>query len=282
LTIVPSAEKGMEEFMKSVHFTTGKHTGSWNMAFDRLLMELVRENSWDLVLRTYGWEPACVSIGKLQRMSREVNRDKLEADGYGIVRRPTGGRAVWHESELTYSIVASVDNPLVSGSITEALRKTSAPMVAALRSLGIEAAAHPLESHRAGDPRTAANPCFTSHGKWEIGTIDGRKLVGSAQARSRGVFLEHGSILFRNDQLKILDYLPEGTPPGMIDTLRHHLTGGIATVHEFAPDSEPEDMEKALHGSFSPVTDDSLEYASWRDLEGEHLEKLECECRNDL
>ncbi|NOQ23451.1 MAG: hypothetical protein GQ565_12500 [Candidatus Aegiribacteria sp.] len=268
--------------MRFVHFATGKHDGIWNMAFDRLLMELVRENRWDFVLRTFGWDPPCVSIGRLQKTQREVDSERLIADGYGLVRRPTGGRAVWHETELTYSIVASTDHPAVSGSISEALKKTAAPMVKAMNSLGIKVAANPAEKHRAGGPRTAGNPCFTSHGKWEVGTTDGRKLVGSAQARSRGVFLEHGSILFENDQLKILDYLPEDTPPGLKQTLRQHLTEGIACVHEFSPGLEIRDMEIALNESFSFIAGDALEYLPHEELEVERLGKLECECGNDI
>ncbi len=252
------------------------------MAFDRLLMELVRENSWDFVLRTYGWDPPCVSIGRLQKAHREIDAERLVADGYGLVRRPTGGRAVWHENELTYSIVAQTDHPAVSGSIGEALRKTAAPMVGAMNSLGIEVAVSPTDKHRAGGPRSVTNPCFTSHGRWEIGTPDGRKLVGSAQARSRGVFLEHGSILFQNDQLKILDYLPENTPPGLKETLRQHLTEGIACIHEFDPCLEMIDMENALHESFSETTGTALEYMPHEELESEHLIELERECSNDI
>lgn len=268
--------------MKSVHFVTGKHDGIWNMAFDRLLMELVRENRWDFVLRTYGWDPACVSIGKLQKTQREIDSERLIADGYGLVRRPTGGRAVWHETELTYSVVAASDNPAVSGSISEALKKTAAPMVKAMNSLGIKVAVGPTEKHRAGGPRTAGNPCFTSHGKWEVGTSDGRKLVGSAQARSRGVFLEHGSILFENDQLKILDYLPDYTPPEFKKILRQHLTEGIACVREFNPNLEVHDMENALHESFSEIAGNALEYLPNEELEVERLCELERECRNDI
>ncbi len=268
--------------MKAVHFTTGKHDGIWNMAFDRLLMELVRENRWEFILRTYGWSPACVSIGKFQKVTREVDYERLIADGYGLVRRPTGGRAVWHETELTYSIVAAADNPLVSGSISEALKKTSAPMVSAFESLGIEVSVSPMEKHRAGGHGTAGNPCFTSHGKWEVGTSDGRKLVGSAQARSRGVFLEHGSILFENDQLKMLDYLPQDTSLRFREILEGHLNDGIASLREFRPDLEISDMEKALHVSFNSITDNSLVILPYTELETTRHRELECECRNDI
>jgi len=155
-------------------------------------------------------------------------------------------------------------------------------MVEAMNSLGIMVSVSPTEKHRTGGPRTAANPCFTSHGKWEVGTQDGRKLVGSAQARSRGVFLEHGSILFENDQLKILDYLPRNTAESLKNTLRKHLTEGIACIHEFDPNIEISDMENALHDSFSSIAGNPLESISYEELETERFGELECECENDI
>lgn len=268
--------------MKSVHMATGKHDGFWNMAFDRLLMEQVGRGRWSFVLRTYGWDPACVSIGKLQKPSREIDTQKLLSHGYGLVRRPTGGRAVWHETELTYSIVAPRDHPAVSGPITEALRKTSLPMLAAIRSLGIPAEAGPWEKHNAGGPRMEANPCFTSHGRWEIGTSDGRKMVGSAQARNRGVFLEHGSILFGNDQPKMLEYLPETVSPRLREMLESHLSTGIACLCEFSPGLTVEEMENALRQAFSEALGEEIEEYPYRELQGSRLRELEMECRDDL
>ncbi|OPL18519.1 MAG: hypothetical protein AVO35_04095 [Candidatus Aegiribacteria sp. MLS_C] len=268
--------------MSAVHIHTADHDGVWNMAFDRLLMELVGGGRWDFVLRTYGWTPPCVSIGKLQKVHREVDAERLTNDGYGLVRRPTGGRAVWHETEVTYSIVAPERHPAVSGPMREALRKTSTPMLEAIRSLGVPAVANPSENHRAGGPRMSANPCFTSHGLWEIGTGDGRKLVGSAQARSRGVFLEHGSILLGNDQWKILDYMPEGTPPALLEMLGGHLTHGIACLEEFLPGVSSSSVVPALVQSFSRSLKEPVLQEEWRSLQGPRLNLLLKECADDL
>ena len=268
--------------MKAVHFRTEKHEGLWNMAFDKYLMEQVRGGRWSFVLRTYGWEPACVSIGKLQSLDSEINTDLLHSSGYHVVRRPTGGRAVWHETELTYSITAGIEHPLVSGSISEALRKVSKPMVEAMNILDIPVSVSSSDRHRAGGPRMKSNPCFTSHGKWEVGTPDGRKLVGSAQARSRGVFLEHGSILFLNDQMKILDYLPHTASIRQKSILAQHLKEGIACVREFKPDLEMLDMENALHSSFENTLGEYLHYCDFSTLEGKRLNELVSECRNEI
>ncbi|MBN2609288.1 MAG: lipoate--protein ligase family protein, partial [Candidatus Fermentibacteraceae bacterium] len=131
-------------------------------------------------------------------------------------------------------------------------------------------------------PRMETNPCFTSHGKWEIGTKDGRKLVGSAQARSRGIFLEHGSILLENDQLKILDYLPEGISPKLMEVLRDNLSNGIASLREFRPGLTPEEMEEALHCSFSSALGADLERFPHEGLHGSRLRELVKDCMNDL
>ena len=268
--------------MKAVYFRTGKHEGLWNMAFDKYLMELVRDGRWNFVLRTYGWDPACVSIGKLQNLDSEINIDLLHRDGYHVVRRPTGGRAVWHETELTYSITAGLEHPIVSGSISEALRKVSMPMVKAMNILDIPVSVSSSDRHRAGGPRIKSNPCFTSHGKWEVGTPDGRKLVGSAQARSRGVFLEHGSILFLNDQMKILDYLPQTTSTRHKSILAQHLKDGIACVWEFKPGLEMLDMENALHSSFKDALGGDLHCSDFKALEGKRLNELINECGNEI
>ena len=247
------------------------------MAFDRLLMEEVREGRWDFVLRVYGWEPACVSIGKLQDPDREVDRSSLSAAGIGLVRRPTGGRAVWHQTEVTYSVTARVDHPMVSGPVSEALRKVAEPLADSVRSLGIPVSLGPAERHHVGGPREPANPCFTSHGRWEVGASDGRKLIGSAQARSRGVFLEHGSILLDNDQVKLLDFLPSSVPSSAGLRLREHLTAGIATLREFLPGLQAGEVERSLFRSFSRILDGGLRETDQVLLEGPVLDSLTAE-----
>jgi len=268
--------------VKAAFLRTGKHSGPWNMAFDLLLMEMVRRGRWSFVLRTYGWEPACVSMGKLQKTHREIDSRRLLAAGYGLVRRPTGGRCVWHETEVTYSITAPDGHSMVSGSLRQALQKTSRPMLAAMEGLGIPVEARGAEKHRVAGPRVSANPCFTSHGMWEVGTEDGRKLVGSAQARSRGVFLEHGSILLSNDQLKILDFLPPGTSSGMKELLRRHLESGIASLREFRPELAVEDVEDALLEAYSRSLGTELEMVDAAQLEGPEFSLLLKGCRNDI
>ena len=268
--------------MKNIHIRTGRARGCWNMALDRYLMELVRRGEYDFVLRTYGWEPACVSIGRLQDPFREIDVAALRNDGFHIVRRPTGGRQVWHETEVTYSVLARLDHEMVSGTVSEALRKVASPMVEAMRKLGLNVSVSSTDSHHVAGPRTGGNPCFTSHGRWEVGTGDGRKLVGSAQARSRGVFLEHGSILLENDQPKLLKYLPETFPESLTGKLRKHLDEGIACLREFRPDLGESELEEALSCSYSSAVGEVLADVPVSDIESQRLQELVEECDNDI
>jgi lipoate-protein ligase A len=113
------------------------------------------------------------------------------------VRRPTGGRGIFHANEVTYSIVAPIDHPAVSGGIVESYRRISLALAAGLRAMGVDVAADQKRSDISRDLLAAAN-CFTAPSHYEI-TVDGRKLVGSAQTRSAGWLLQHGSILLGID-----------------------------------------------------------------------------------
>ncbi len=266
--------------MNAVFISTGKHDGAWNMAFDKLLMEYVSRGTFEIVIRTYGWNPACVSLGRLQKMSAEIDFAKLRTDGFDAVNRPTGGRAVWHENEVTYSVTAPVSDPFVSGNITEALRKVGKPVSEAMVSLGVDVQIKSTDSHRVGR-KVPLNPCFTSISRYETGTIDGRKLIGSAQLRTKDVFLEHGSILIENDQPKLLDYLVEEKPSEWMEMMQTHLTTGIACLSEYIPDITVKDIETALYHSFSKVLNTKVEIIDFNTiLCSRHLELME-EFRTD-
>jgi len=258
-----------------LHFiSSGARPGAWNMAMDRYLVERVSEGRLGLVLRTYGWSPPCVSIGRFQDPLREVDPEVLRSRGIGIVRRPTGGRAVLHSSEVTYSVVAPEGHPMVSGPIEESLRKVASPLVDAIRSLGIDAGVNRADRHLAGRG-ASQNPCFTSHGRSEITTGDGRKLVGSAQARTRGVFLEHGSILLDNDQPAMASLLPSSVEEGRRSLLRDRLSRGTGSLRESLPDLGPEAVERALAEAFACASGEEMESIDPGDLETDRFRELE-------
>lgn len=236
--------------MKTLAIRDSHQSGFVNMAVDLCSMKLVQSGDARVIFRTYMWAPHCLSIGRFQKPEKEADVGRLLDDGYHIVRRPTGGRAVWHGHELTYSLVAVEDHPLVSGSIAESLEKVASILTKGLMNSGIPAVLNPGNRELSTAGREF-NPCFTSHGRSEIMTTDGRKLVGSAQARSRGVFIEHGSIIFSNQQTKAVDYLPETASTTLKAKMRELLVKGVGSVLEYNPDITPEILAGNLHEQFA-------------------------------
>jgi lipoate-protein ligase A len=166
--------------------------GAWNMAVDEALADGVREGG-PPVLRVYRWSPPCLSLGRNQP-SGGYDRVEIGRRGMDVVRRPTGGRAVLHHRELTYSVAARED---ALGTLRQAYAAINRALVAGLRTLGIDAALQPAGPDRAPIPSLA--PCFEQPVEGEV-TAAGRKLVGSAQRRERGVMLQHGSLPLHDDQ----------------------------------------------------------------------------------
>ena len=162
-----------------------------NMAIDQTLLdraELLGE-SW---LRLYAWEPHCLSFGRHEPATRRYDAGRIAARGIDTVRRPTGGRAVWHGPELTYAVVAPGPR---FGSLQEAYLEIHDMIGQALGQLGIEAV---LASSRRSDPLDAG-ACFSQPAGGEV-LVGGRKVVGSAQLRQGGALLQHGSILLADGQ----------------------------------------------------------------------------------
>lgn len=181
---------------------TGLSDGASNMAIDEAIMRTVAMGRSPPTLRFYGWQPPCVSVGYAQPL-REVDLEMCRRKGYTWVRRPTGGRAVLHIDELTYSVVATQDEPRVVGDILTAYRRLSMGLVAGLRSLGCDAKQAGLLDAGPGDESAA---CFEVPSHYEV-TALGRKLVGSAQVRRRGVVLQHGSLPLTGDVSRLADVL---------------------------------------------------------------------------
>jgi lipoate-protein ligase A len=179
--------------------------GAWNMAVDEAILEAyagaARQSA--PTLRLYGWNPATVSLGRSQRADRAHDPKVLAAEGIGLVRRPTGGVAVLHEFERTYAVVGALDAPPFSGGVIATYRAIAEALRRGLARLGV--AANPVEPRR-GARRDATVACFEHVGAWEL-VVNGRKLVGSAQARRRGAFLQHGAIPWRSDPSRLASVL---------------------------------------------------------------------------
>ncbi len=176
--------------------------GAWNMAVDEAILEAVGRGDSLPTLRLYAWEPACLSLGYAQPLT-DVDIPRLQTRGWELVRRLTGGRAVLHTDEITYSIIAPLDEPHVAGTVLKSYSRLAAALVEALRLLSL-----PVEvQERAGTGNKTPNPvCFEVPSTSEI-TIGGKKLVGSAQARRREGILQHGSLPLTGDLTRILQVL---------------------------------------------------------------------------
>jgi len=164
------------------------------MAADESILEHVGCGEARPTLRLYAWEPACLSLGHAQPFA-DIDVPRLEARGWEVVRRPTGGRAILHTDELTYSVIGPADDPRLAGSILESYNRLACALLRAVRSLGLDARSNPLSAElSAGAKHGSSNPvCFEVPSAYEI-TANGKKLIGSAQARRKDGVLQHGSL----------------------------------------------------------------------------------------
>lgn len=183
---------------------SGNSTPAFNMALDEALLNWHSNGEIPPVVRFYGWNPATLSIGYFQRAEKEINIAEVKRQELGFIRRPTGGRAVLHEHELTYSVIVNEEYPDMPKNVTEAYRVISEGILMGFRNLGLDAyfAVPSTEKEKAAlkEPRTSV--CFDAPSWYEL-VVEGRKVAGSAQTRQKGVILQHGSILLDMDDEKL-------------------------------------------------------------------------------
>ena len=222
--------------------------GATNMAIDESILEAVRQGQSPPTLRLYTWKPACLSIGRFQRAGRSVDFDALASLGYDFVRRPTGGRAVLHDDELTYAVIAGAAELAGAGSsgtgVLDTYLTLSHGLAAGLARMGIPVELAPRDAGRAhrdcgeSDERGAGTQhkgriggsaaCFDSPSAYEL-LAAGRKIVGSAQVRRGSAFLQHGSIPIS------MDFTAVEAAMGMPNGSGADLSRCVATVGEFVP-----------------------------------------------
>jgi lipoyl(octanoyl) transferase len=176
------------------------------MALDVALMDSVRDGG-DPALRFYRWDPPCLSLGRNQPARGHYDTERLRERGFDVVRRPTGGRAVLHDRELTYSVVLPAD---LLGGPRQSYAAVNRALVRGLRRLGVAAELQVRGGRRAAVPSLDA--CFRDPAEGEV-VVGGRKLVGSAQFREAGVILQHGSLLFAGDQAAVRTLLRTAAEP---------------------------------------------------------------------
>ena len=185
------------------------NNAAMNMAIDEAIMIAHKKEIVPPTIRFYQWSPPAVSLGYFQDMQKEINLNACRNSGIDIVRRPTGGKAVLHDRELTYSFVIRENHSLINKSILETYKKISQALILGLDFLGIKADLVPLKEkmdknnkkksvHDSGYFKTI---CFSTPSQYEV-QVGGKKLIGSAQVRKRGVVLQHGSLLMELDRNK--------------------------------------------------------------------------------
>ena len=192
--------------------------GATNMALDEALMErATATGQW--VMRVYSWKTPTISLGRNQSARGRYNLDRIAELGFGVVRRPTGGRAILHHREITYSVTAPSET---AGDLRQSYERINLLLLETLRSLGVHAS---VAGPTTRTPSPGMSPCFDEPAAGEL-TVGGRKLAGSAQWRADGGLLQHGSILIEDDQ-SLLSTLAIGggstvpTPATLAEALGH-------------------------------------------------------------
>jgi lipoate-protein ligase A len=177
--------------------------GAWNMAVDEMILEEVEQNNAPSTLRLYAWVPPCLSLGYAQPR-KDIDLERIHALEWDWIRRPTGGRAILHTDELTYSVIAPLSDPRVSGGVLESYQRLSSALLSALHILNLPAESQPNKSLASNHESGAV--CFEVPSNYEI-TVQGKKLIGSAQARRKNALLQHGTFPLGGDLSRIAEAL---------------------------------------------------------------------------
>jgi lipoate-protein ligase A len=210
---------------------TGVRDAASNMALDEALLVLHEAGATPPTLRVYGWCQPTLSLGYAQNAQQEVDLAACQAHGVAVVRRPTGGRAVLHDQEVTYSVVMPVALADGPHTITEHYRRIGMALATALQALGVPVQlARPQV--RATATRVPASPaCFAALSRYEL-SVAGKKMVGSAQKRAQHALLQHGSIPLWMDRQRLFQCLR--VPPEQRTALVQAAYTTMGAVNEVA------------------------------------------------
>jgi lipoate-protein ligase A len=222
------------------------------MSIDAALMQNPSRTATP-TFRIYQWQPRCISLGYHQS-DLPIHIERCRRECVDVVRRPTGGRAVFHSDEVTYAVVIPRDSEWYSRSKQDLYRVISTGIAQGLINLGFpvnyaRSSAKNLSSSRA----SASVSCFSSTTRWEI-TLDGRKLVGSAQRLTMEGFLQHGSILTGKSHSRLMDFFlkSEDLPsPGKTEYGRNAISIEEFSGHKIAPQNVSDALKNAWEKAFS-------------------------------
>ena len=215
-----------------------------NMAVDEAILTAHSEGKVPPTVRFYTWNPATLSIGYFQKSEKEIDTEEVAKRRIGFVRRPTGGRAVLHDKELTYSVIVSEKHPQMPSSVTEAYKVISLGLLYGFQALGLKAEMVSLASEEEKEKYSSpgSSACFDSPSWYEL-VVEGKKVAGSAQTRQKGVILQHGSILLDMDVellFSLLKFPSERVKQRMIDSFRQKAV----TINDVSP--TPVSLQEAV------------------------------------
>jgi len=184
---------------------SGPCSPSYNMAMDEALLDWHSEGLIPPVIRFYEWAPATLSIGYFQTVEKEIDMEAVKRLGLGFVRRPTGGRGVLHEHELTYSVIVTESYPSMPATVTEAYRVISEGLLLGFQNLGLNAyfSVPNTDEQKENLKKPKSAVCFDAPSWYEL-VVEGKKVAGSAQTRQKGVILQHGAILLDLNEDKLI------------------------------------------------------------------------------
>jgi lipoyl(octanoyl) transferase len=203
--------------------------GEENMRRDLALLDACARGAIPGAVRLYGFSPACLSLGRMQPLD-DVDLEACARDRVDVVRRPSGGRAVLHDQEVTYSVVCRSTDPTFGGRVLESCSRIHEAVAAGLATLGVRTTPRAMPANLRRDARevAAVADCFARPAAHELLDDRGRKLVGSAQARRAGALLQHGSVLLEPPHaavyLNISDTIPVPPGAGVRELLGRHVS----------------------------------------------------------
>ncbi|MEN6331431.1 MAG: lipoate--protein ligase family protein [Smithella sp.] len=245
-----------------------QHNAFENMAIDEAIFRETINHKRPPTIRFYGWRPAAVSIGYFQDIEREVNIEKCRADCVDVVRRISGGKAVAHCDEVTYSVIASDKEELFPPDILETYKIISHCIARGLAYLGIQV--YLAETGRNLDDGDFKACCFSVPSKNEL-LVSERKICGSAQFRANSGFLQHGSLLINFDPVKTGAYLLPGRTPAQLQKLKESVA---AINEEVAEPVDETEICSSLKKGFTDVLNVKLIEDTLTTAEEEHMSKL--------
>lgn len=255
---------------------SGPCSPSYNMALDEALLDFHSEGEIPPVIRFYEWNPATLSIGYFQSAKKDVDFDAVKAQNLGFVRRPTGGRAVLHESELTYSIIVTEQYPEMPAGVTEAYRVLSEGLLLGFQNLGLDAyfSVPDTEEKLADLKKPKSAVCFDAPSWYEL-VVEGKKVAGSAQTRQKGVILQHGAILLDLDEEKLLS-LFKFSSPEMKEKMREKLPQKAVAINQLTDKqiTIPQCVE-AFKKGFEQALDIELVPYELSDKQKQYVKELE-------